>query len=231
MKLSIVIPAHNEEENIREVVQRIEQVVDIPHELVIVNDHSTDKTGVFLQELKGKYQNITVVENTLAAGFANAVKAGFSHTQHEVIIPIMADLCDDLSTLRPMFEKICQGYDVVCGARYIKGGSRVGGSKLKGFFSCWGGRTLHYLMGIPTTDISNAFKMYRKKVIDSIPIESTGFEISMELPLKAFILGYKITEVPTVWRERVKGQSSFKIFKLLPRYLKLYLRALVGRLR
>jgi len=84
---------------------------------------------------------------------------------------------------------------------------------------------------VPTNDIANAFKMYKKEVISSIDIQAKGFEISMEIPLKAYYLGFKITEVPTVWKERTKGKSSFKIFKLLPAYLKLYVWAIFRRLR
>jgi hypothetical protein len=93
------------------------------------------------------------------------------------------------------------------------------------------GNSLHYFLGLPTHDIANAFKMYRKNVIDSINIESKGFEVSMELALKAYFSGFKITEVPTVWRERTKGKSSFKMLKLLPAYLKLYLWAFYKRIR
>ena len=90
--------------------------------------------------------------------------------------------------------------------------------------------SLYYLLGIPTHDIANAFKMYRKEVIDSISIEAKGFEISMELPLKAYYAGFKITEVPTVWHEREKGKSSFRMFNLVPNYLKFYLWAIKKRI-
>ena len=88
-----------------------------------------------------------------------------------------------------------------------------------------------FLIKIPTCDIANAFKMYRKKVIDSIDIESKGFEISMELPLKAYYLGFKITEVPTVWREREKGRSNFNMVNLAPNYWRWYLWAIKRKLR
>lgn len=230
MKLSIVLPAHNEEENITEVVRRIETTLDMPHELVVVNDHSTDNTAELLKQLCRQYNNIRVVENKLKKGFANAIKTGFSQVGTDVVVPVMADLCDDLTTLKTMFEKINEGYDVVCGSRYIQGGARCGGSKLKGFFSCFAGRSLSFLLGLPTHDIANAFKMYKKKVIDSIEIKSKGFEISMEIPLRAYFLGFKITEVPTAWKERTKGKSSFKMFRLLPNYLKLYIWAILKRL-
>lgn len=223
MRLSIVIPAYNEEENITAIIEKIEGCLDIGHELVVVNDHSTDKTFLLAKELTLKYPNVKLVDNTNEKGFANAIRFGFSKISGELAIPVMGDLCDDLGTLKEMVNKIDEGYDVVCGSRYIAGGLRIGGSRVKGFFSCFVGKSLFYLLGIPTHDIANAFKMYKKKVIDAINIESKGFEISMEMPLKAYYLGFKLTEVPTVWREREKGKSSFKMIKLLTNYLRWYL--------
>ena len=229
MKISIVIPAYNEQDNIIEVIDKIENSLHIDYELIVVNDHSTDTTREFVQGLFRRYNNIKLVENKLPRGFGNALKTGFNHITSEVVIPIMADLCDDLSTIQKMLEKIDEGYDVVCGSRYIKRGARQGGSRLKGLLSYLGGTSIHYLLGLPTHDIANSFKMYRKNVIDTIDIESIGFEISMEILLKAYYLGFKITEVSTVWKERTKGKSSFKVFKLLPDYIKLYLWAIFKR--
>jgi len=229
MKLSVIIPAHNEEENILEVIKKIETTLDITHELVVVNDHSTDNTRNLLETFLEKYKNMSLVDNKLEAGFANAIKTGFLNAKARVVVPVMGDLCDDLETINKMYSKIVAGYDVVCASRYSREGLRLGGSKLKAFLSCWGGRSISYLIGIPTKDIANAFKMYKKEVIESIDIKSKGFEVSMELPIKAYYLGFKIVEVPTTWRERTKGKSSFKVFKLLPRYLKLYFWALSKR--
>ncbi len=225
-----MIPAYKEEENILDVISKIETDLRLPFELIVVNDHSVDKTASIVADLANKYNNISLIENKLDPGFANAIKAGLSSAKGEAIVPVMGDLCDDLKVIPVMLEKILEGYDVVCGSRYIAGGARLGGSKLKGFFSAFAGWSLYYLLGIPTHDIANAFKMYRKKVIDSINIEAKGFEISMELPLKAYYAGFKITEVPTVWREREKGKSSFRMFNLVPNYLKLYLWAIKKRI-
>ncbi len=230
MNLSIVVPAHNEEENIGEVVAEIEAALDMPHELIVVNDHSTDRTPFIIEELSRRYQSLRLVHNSNEKGFANAVKFGFSQVKGELVVPVMGDLCDELSTVRKMLARIEEGYDVVCGARYIKGGGRLGGSKVKGFFSSFVGWSLYYLLGIPTHDIANAFKMYRKKVLDAVEIESRGFEISMEIPLKAYYRGFRITEVPTVWKERQKGQSSFKMFELAPNYLRWYIWGIKKRL-
>lgn len=231
MKISVVIPAYNEEDNIVELINKVESgLMDIGHELVIVNDHSTDNTRSLIEKISASNNKIKLVDNNLNKGFANALTTGFRNINTEVVVPIMADLCDDLSTVREMALKINEGYDVVCGSRYIKGGARIGGSKLKGFFSGFVGWSLYFLLGLPTHDIANAFKMYRKKVLESIDIKTKSFEISMEIPLKAYYSGFKIAEIPTVWKERTKGKSSFKMFKLLPNYFRLYIWAIFKRL-
>ena len=231
MNLSIIVPAYNEEDNIAQVIKKIEETVTVNHELIIVNDHSTDKTALIVSELMSQYPNLRLIGNSLNGSFTNAIKTGLANIKTDLVVLVMADLCDDLDTINKMYEKINQGYDVVCGSRYIKGGSRIGGSRVKGFFSFFVGRTMSMFTGIPTCDVANAFKMYRKEVIESINIESIGFEISMELALKAYFNGFKITEVPTVWREREKGQSSFKMFNLTPNYSKWYLWAIKRKLK
>jgi dolichol-phosphate mannosyltransferase len=223
MRLSIIVPAYNEEDNIREAIEKIEGSVDIPHELVAVNDHSADSTAEIVADLGQKYKNIKLVHNSRERGFANALRTGFENASTELLVPVMGDLCDDLTTIKKMLVKADEGYDIICACRYTRDGARLGGSKVKGFFSCFVGWTLHYLLWIPTHDVANAFKMYRKKVIENIAIRSVGFEISMEITLKGYYAGFKITEVPTVWRERTRGKSSFKILKLFPNYFKLYL--------
>lgn len=231
MKLSIIIPAFNEEENIATVITRIEQSLEIDHELVVVNDHSTDNTFALVERLVVSYPNLKLVNNDKEKGFANAILCGLGHASGDVLLPVMADLCDDLRTVNNMYEMILQGYDVVCGSRYIEGGLRQGGPKFKAMLSRLGGYTVHLLIGIPTHDIANAFKMYRKEAVKGITISSKGFEVSMELALKAYFNGFKITEVPTQWKERERGKSSFKVFKLLPNYIRIYLWALKERIK
>jgi glycosyltransferase involved in cell wall biosynthesis len=231
MKLSIIIPAHNEEENIMETIRKIEGQIKIDHELVIVNDHSQDKTAAMVEDLKKEFVNLRLVENRQEKGFANAIKTGFNNARGDLVIPVMADLCDDLTSIGCMLDKIEQGFDVVCGARYIRGGARLGGPKIKAFCSCFAGWSLRFLLGIPTHDVANAFKMYRKAVIHSIDIQAKSFEISMELALKAYYAGFAIGEVPTVWRERTKGRSNFRALRLFPNYFKFYSWAIWKRLR
>jgi len=166
MNLSIIVPAHNEEDNIAQVISKIEEAVKTPHELIVVNDHSQDSTPDIVRKLSAKYPNLRLVENTQDKGFANAIKTGFSNIKTEIAIPVMGDLCDDLTTIETMFDTINLGYDVVCGSRYTTKGKRLGGSQLKGFLSGTAGRSLYHILGIPTHDIANAFK--------NVPQESPG---------------------------------------------------------
>jgi len=230
MKFSVIIPAHNEEGIIFKTVESLENVVIPGYEIVVVNDHSTDKTAEIVDILAKKYGNIRLVENTNEPGFTNALQSGFKNAKTDIFLPVMADLCDDPDTINKMYEKMLEGFDIVCGSRYMRGGRKIGVLSFKSFCSRFVGRSLHLLIGIPTYDISNSFKMYKKNVIESIIIESSGFDISAEIPLKAYFKGFKITEVPTTWVDRKEGKSKFKVFKQGPRYLKLYLWALMNKI-
>ncbi|MCX5712000.1 MAG: glycosyltransferase family 2 protein [Candidatus Omnitrophica bacterium] len=230
MKLSIIIPAHNEEDNIADVVRKVESTIKLEHELVVINDHSTDNTKNIIDNLCVEYPALRLIDSVKDAGFANAIKTGFENASGDFVVPVMGDLCDDLNSIPEMMKLALNGFDVVCGSRYIKNGRRLGGSKFKGVLSMLAGWSIHFILGVPTHDIANAFKLYRMKVIRSMTIESSGFEISMELPIKAYFNGFKITEVPTTWKERSKGKSSFKVFKLLPNYLKIYAWAVKKRI-
>jgi len=136
----------------------------------------------------------------------------------------MADLSDDLGAVDEMYRLIMdEGYDVVCGSRYMKGGRQLGGPFLKRLLSRMAGVSLHYLTGIPTHDVTNSFKMYRRSFLMNTKIESEGgFEIGMELTVKAFISGLKITELPVTWTDRVAGKSRFQMWPWIPNYLRWY---------
>lgn len=112
----------------------------------------------------------------------------------------------------------------------MKGGKQIGGPRLKKILSRMAGISLHYIIGIPTHDITNSFKMYSREIIDTFEIESTGgFEIGMELTIKAYISGFKITEIPSTWKDRIAGESNFKMWKWIPKYIYWYLYAVSGR--
>jgi hypothetical protein len=123
-----------------------------------------------------------------------------------------------------------QGYDIVCASRYMRGGQQIGGPWLKKLLSRLAGVSLHWLIGFPTHDATNAFRAYRRSVLAETPIESQGgFEYSLEITAKAFAAGRRITEVPSTWRDRSAGQSRFKLRAWLPQYLRWYFFALSHR--
>lgn len=229
MKITIVIPAHNEEDVIGQTISNIEKTLTLDYEIIVVDDHSSDRTSMIVDELSKRYRNLTLVKNDKERGFANALKKGFSSVRSELVIPVMADSCDDPLTIYSMYEESLKGFCVVCGSRYMRTGQKIGGPKLQSFFSKFVGRSLKHLIAIPTSDVSNSFKCYRKEVLDSVTIEARAFEISMEITLKAYFKGFSITEVPTIWRGRSMGKSKFYLFKVAPNYIKFYLWAIFNK--
>lgn len=221
MMVSVIIPAYNEEKSIEEVISRLVQALTVEYEIVVVNDHSIDNTRGKVEDLKKSYKNIVLVDNEKSQGFANTLRTGFQAASGEVLVPVMADLCDDPATINEMYRKINEGYDIVCGSRYMSKGEKLGGPWVKTFLSSLAGKII-YILGIPTHDVTNSFKMYKREVIEAIDSKARSFEISMEIPLKAHLKGFKVTELPTVWHSRIAGESSFKVMRLIPVYLKLY---------
>jgi dolichol-phosphate mannosyltransferase len=139
------------------------------------------------------------------------------------VLVTMADLSDDLTQVDEMYSLYLQGFDLVCGSRYMKGGRLIGGPFFKQALSRFSGLSLHYLRGIPTHDATNSFKLYDAAMVRSLSVESVaGFELGLELTAKAFLNGYRITEIPSTWRDRTAGTSRFRIFNWLPHYLKWY---------
>jgi len=233
MDLTVIIPVYNEAENIKKAISRLEKEVLIPHKLIIVYDFVRDNTLPAVRPLQKKYKNIKLIKNNEGnkQGVVNAIKTGFKAARKGAVLVMMADLADDPTTIKSMWQKINQGYDVVCGSRYMKGGKKIGGPFFKSFLSRLAGWTTPFLLGIPTRDLTNAYKMYKKTVIDKIRIESQGgFELSEEIVIKAHFAGFKIAEVPTTWKDRTGGESRFKLKEWLPKYIYWYFWGLKKRL-
>jgi len=232
-KFSVIIPAHNEENSLKETIVSLEKTLsDYRFEIIVVNDHSLDKTVIIAQELAGRYPNVRLVNNIGEKGFAPTLITGFGQAKGEFLVPVMADGCDDLTTIKEMYEITKEGYDLVSASRYQEKGKRIGGPKLKAFFSEFVGKSIHRLTKIPTTDVANAFKLYRKSTLQKIKIkENSGFALSMEITLKMYYQGYRIAEVSTIWKERKQGKSKFIILKIAPFYLKWYFWAITKMLQ
>jgi len=222
MKLSVVIPARDEEENIEETVGNLLPFINSADtEIIVVNDHSKDNTEGIVNKLNEKNPSVRLVNNLKPGGFANALITGFESAAGEFVVPFMADSCDDPATLSRMLEKTSGGWDLVCGSRYLQGGRRIGGPLVQGIFSRLVGVTLHLFTGIGTKDAGNAFKMYRRNILLSFKLKEKGFAVSMEACVNFFLNGYRICDVPTVWYGRKKGKSKFRLSRTLP-YVRLY---------
>lgn len=229
--VDFVMPVYNEGANIARALDEIDRAVTIPKRVLIVYDFDGDDTVPAVRALQDRYPWAVLHKNDLGRGVVNAVKAGIAATTADVVIVTMADLSDDLSVIAEMVNLIrVGGYDVVCASRYMRGGRQIGGPFLKGLLSRTAGLSLYWLGGMPTHDATNAFRAYRRAVLLDHPIESSGgFAYSLEITAKAFAAGRRITEVPSVWRDRSAGQSRFKLRAWLPHYLKWYFFALTHR--
>ena len=222
--LNIVIPVFNETENIRTAVEKIREECICQHTISIVYDIDEDTTVPVVRQMQQNMDNLFLLKNKYRRGVLNAIKTGLEETVAEYAVVTMADLSDPPSVINKML-KIAEERqaDIVCASRYMRGGKQIGGPFVKGLMSRIAGLTLHYFGGIPTHDATNSYKLYRTSFLKQQCIESKGgFELGIELVVKAHINGYKICEVPTVWTDRVAGESNFKLFKWLPGYLKWY---------
>jgi hypothetical protein len=190
-----------------------------------------DDTLPVLRRLAPEFPWVETVRNGRGRGVLNAIRSGIAAATSDVVIVTMADLSDDVAIIPEMVRLVRQdGFDVVCASRYMKGGRHLGGPWLKKAMSRLAGTSLHALTGIPTHDATNAFRAYRREVLEAIPIESTGgFEYTLELTAKAYAAGHRVTELPSTWTDRVAGRSRFLLRKWLPKYLKWYAYALTHR--
>lgn len=219
--IDIFIPVYNEAENIEMLLDSIADEVKVEHEVIIVYDNEEDTTLPVLRQIENKYPfQINIEKNHYGSGALNAFKTGVECSTHEGMVFTMADLSDSLSTINSMYFELQKGYDLIAGSRYMKGGEVEGGDKFKFFLSRTASIMMQFLIRIPLHDMTNGFKMYSKKFLEEISIESkVGFEVNLELTMKAYVLGYKLTEVPASWRDREKGVSNFKMWKWIPHYL------------
>jgi len=227
--LGIVIPVYNEAENIGKTLTTLEENIATPHRIYIVYDFDEDNTLPVAQAFLEKGIDLTFVKNP-ARGVVNAIRIGLKTAEQNYLLVTMADMSDDYSVVDNMCALMDEGYDVVCGSRYMKGGKQIGGPLLKKTISRLADVSLRYIAGLPTHDATNSFKLYRKSMLNTIEIESDGgFEIGMEIVVKAHFSGFKVAEVPCVWTDREKGKSRFRIIKWAPKYLRWYFYAVQKR--
>jgi glycosyltransferase involved in cell wall biosynthesis len=231
--LSVVIPVYNEGEN---VVPTLQGVVERTHmrplEVLVVHDFDEDTTVPVVKRLQAEMPELRLHRNTLGRGVLNAMKSGLRAARAQYVVITMGDGSDDAGDIDAMYELARGGADVVAGSRYMRGGRQLGGPLLKRTMSRTAGLSLHWLGGVPVHDATSNFRLYSKRLLNQVIIESAGgFELGIELTVKAHLLGMRVAEVPTTWRDRTAGTSRFQLWQWLPRYLKWYRAGLIGRFR
>lgn len=221
---SIVIPAYNESENIGNTVRAItkrfaaENITD--YEILVVNDNSKDDTEQVLQKLAGADVKIRYVNNDPPNGFGYAIRKGLEHYRGDAVAIVMADLSDSPDDILTYYRKFKDGAECVFGSRFIRGSKVIDYPKVKIVPNRLANWFIRMLFHFKYNDVTNAFKGYRREVIDGVrPILSAHFNLTVELPLKAISRGYAYEVVPISWTNRVVGTSNLKLKEMGSRYL------------
>ena len=220
-RASIVVPALNEGEHIKVFLQRLEESVVIPVEVLVVVDTPSDSTLIGISNYTAIKHDVRAVVSELSRGPANAIRYGISVSSSEIVVITMADGSDDPRVIDDLIRLIERGCDVAAASRYMAGGQQIGGPRFKKFLSKNASRALWFFLGVGTHDSTNSFKAYSKKFISEVGIESNkGFEVGIELVAKAHRNRRMIAEVPTIWIDRMIGESNFQLRRWLPQYLR-----------
>jgi dolichol-phosphate mannosyltransferase len=217
------MPAHNEEDSTVEVVGSLVQTLtaeEIDHEVIVVNDNSTDQTEAVLQDIQRLYPTLRYINNEPPAGFGLAIRKGLEHFSGEAVAIVMGDGSDSPKDVARCFRELQKGYDCVFGSRFIKGGRVTNYPPHKLLLNRVGNYLIRVLFTLDYNDITNGFKLYRREVIAACqPLISKHFNINIELPLKAIAQGYKYAVIPISYTDRTAGISKFKIKEISVPYL------------
>lgn len=221
--LTVVIPARNEAGCIRSTVEHLDlelRLHHIPHEVIVVDDGSTDRTWSVLEDVSRAIPSVRPIRNTGQNGFGRAVIHGLDHVSGDAVVIMMADESDDCRDVVLYWKVLNEGYDAVFGSRFVKGGGVIDYPRLKLLMNRLFNRMIRILFRIRLNDTTNAFKAYRRSVIDGCrPLISPHFNLTVELPLKTIVRGYSWTVVPITWRNRRSGETKLKLKEMGSRYL------------
>jgi len=222
-KLSVVIPARDEEGCIASTVRHLHlelSLQKVPHEILVVDDGSQDRTWEILQSEASQIPEIRAIQNPGPHGVGRAIQTGLGTMAGDAVVIMMADESDDCRDVVRYWRELEAGIDCVFGSRFINGGGVIDYPRFKLWLNRLANLFISLLFRHSLNDTTNAFKAYRREVIEGIqPILSPHFNITVELPLKAIVRGYKFRVIPVTWRNRRSGKAKLKIQEMGSRYL------------
>jgi dolichol-phosphate mannosyltransferase len=222
-RVSIVLPARNEGDDLTGVLDRLFEAVKLPCEVLVVVDDEDDATVPVADQYSLKEHRLRCLINTYGPGPANAIRFGIDAAESPVVVVTMADGSDDATQVDDLTRLVERGVAVAAASRYMAGGQQVGGPMLKGLMSAAAGRSLGLLARIGTRDATNSFKAYATDFVREVGIDSrAGFEIGIELTAKARRMRLPVAEIPTIWLDRQAGVSNFKVARWIPSYFRWY---------
>ena len=223
LRLSVIIPAHDEAESVGGTVRALADTLTqerIPHEILVVDDSSSDRTAAVVNEVSTQRPSVRCIPSHLPPGFGYAVRAGLDHYTGDAVAIFMADQSDSPDDLVSYYRVLTEGYDCAFGSRFVKGGRTVGYPKLKLVIN----RVVNFAIALMFrhgyNDTTNAFKAYRREVIDNIrPLLANHFNLTVEMPLKAITRGHTFAVVPISWSNRRSGVSKLRLQEMGGRYM------------
>ncbi|MGZ5023281.1 MAG: glycosyltransferase family 2 protein [Chthoniobacterales bacterium] len=221
--LSVVIPARDEEGCIAATIEHLHvelRLRNVPHEILAVDDGSDDSTGKILTDLASRMPELKALSNPAPHGFGRAIIYGLDQMRGDAAVILMADESDDCRDVVRYWELLNEGYDAVFGSRFMRGGGVIDYPWLKLVVNRAANFFIKTLFGIRLNDTTNAFKAYRRTTIDGCrPLISPHFNLTVELPLKTIVRGFRWTVIPITWRNRRSGVAKLKMKEMGSRYL------------
>jgi dolichol-phosphate mannosyltransferase len=219
----VVVPAHNEAESIGATITALAATLTaecIPHEILVVDDASSDDTAEIVNEVSKRNPSVRCIRSHLPPGFGYAIRAGLDHYTGDAVAIFMADQSDSPADLVNYYRVLAEGYDCAFGSRFVRGGRAVEYPKLKLVINRLVNIGIALMFRHGYNDTTNAFKAYRREVIDNIrPLLSNHFNLTVEMPLKAVTRGHSFAVVPITWRNRARGESKLHLNEMGSRYM------------
>ena len=219
MKLDIIIPVYNEDENIVQLLKTLEDEIVCNFRVLICYDSESDKTLKYVKNRNVNNKEILLIRNP-KQGPNSAIIEGINSSKAEIILIYMADDFENIKLINNMINLIERGNELIMPSRFITGGKMLGAKKIKKMITIIGSYLIYYLARIPFKDSTNAFKMFSARLKDTLKLDSTtGFTFALELTTKSYLSNFKIIEIPSVWIETKNRKTNFKIYKWLPYYI------------